>query len=115
MVNGLFKRVSDYAFARPTNVMSTKSSTCFEWSVKLVGTGLFHVGIAAKFKREMGAIFLYDKNAILYRSYCGSLSPVISVGPNKIYSSLPKHKTGDVIRFKFQPNRKKLVINLVRV
>ena len=115
VVNGLFKRVSDYAFARPTNVMSTKSSTCFEWSVKLVGKGLFHVGIAAQFKRHMGAIFLYDKNAILYRSYCGSLSPAISVGSNKIYTSLPKHNTGDVIRFKFQPHTKKLIINLVRL
>ena len=115
MTNDIFKRVSDYAFARPSNFMSTKSETCFQWAVRLIGTGIFHVGIAAQFKRDMSAIYMYDQNAILYRSYCRSLSPVISVGSDKIHLNLPRHKNGDVIRFEFQPHRKKLVINLVRV
>ena len=39
----------------------------------------------------------------------------INVGKKSIHSNLTEHKTGDVIRFRFQPQTKKLLIYLIRV
>ena len=37
----------------------------------------------------------------------------ITVGLNTVHSNLMEHKNGDVIRFRFQPRTKKLLIDLV--
>ena len=113
MTNGIFKSLLNYGHARATNVMSTQSPTDFEWSVKLVGGWNFSVGIASQLKRDSQFIQRYDQNAILYRSYEGPL-PDIKIGSRVIHSNVTKHKTGDVIRFRFQPHAKKLIIDLVR-
>ena len=113
MTDGIFIRDGLSAYARAAEVMSTQSETDFEWSVKLIGDSFFNVGIGSQLKREDSAIFNYDQNAILYRSY--SDSTVISIGSNKIHRNLPKQETGDVIKFRFEPQRKKLVIDLVRI
>ena len=113
MINGLFKSLENYGHARATNDMSTQSSTDFEWSVKLVSGWNFCVGIASQLKRENIFINTNDQNAILYRSYEGH-KPDIKVGSYIIHRDVTKHKTGDVIRFRFQPQSKKLLIDLVR-
>jgi len=113
VTNGVFKP-SDYgAFTRATHVMSTKSATDFEWSLKLVGTANINVGIASQLKHKTKDICDYDQNAILYTIPNASNSEIKS-GSNIIHSSLTKYKTGDIIRFRFQPHVKKLVIDLVR-
>ena len=113
MTNGIFKSSENYGSARATHVMSTQSSTDFEWSVKLVGGWNFCVGIASQLKRESRSISTYDQNAILYRSY-ERLKPDIQIGPHLIHRDVTKHQNGDVIRFRFQPHAKKLLIDLVR-
>ena len=95
--------------------MSTKSATGFEWSVKLFGASYFNVGIASHLKEEGDFISEYDQNAILYCSWLET-SSCIKLGTNVIHSNLAKLKNEDVIRFRFKPHAKKLVINLkVRV
>ena len=119
-----FSMVGGGAYARATNVMSTQSETDFEWSVKLIGTGYFHVGIASQLRRaakysrsihrrEVFDISLYDRNAIIY--YSNINSPIIRIGLNTIHSDLTPQNFGDIIRFRFQPKAKKLVIDLVRI
>ena len=118
-MNGIFKRLGELGATRATNIMSTRSTSGFEWSVKLncSGSSCFEVGIASIFKLEdfasMHAVFNYDKTAILY-SVDGSAETRIFSRKNKVHSNLPQHKIGDVIRFKFQPLTKKLIIELVR-
>ena len=114
MINGIFKTSRACGYARVTTVMSTESSTDFEWSVKLVGGWNFYVGIASQLKQRNEYIETYDRNAILYRSYKDH-KPDIQVGSHVIHPDVTKHKTGDVIRFRFQPHAKKLLIDLVRI
>ena len=118
VTDSIFKSLSQYACARAGEVMSTESEADFQWSIKLCGGREFDVGIASQFKQENSFISNYDQNAILYRSYDSQfspVSPVISIGSNPIHENLPNQKAGDVIRFSFQPQRKKLVIDLVRI
>ena len=91
--------------------MSTESATDFEWSVKFVDNVNFNLGIASQLKPEMAdtGIFGYDQNAILLNT-----NSYIWTGSNIIKSSLSEYKSGDVIRFRFQPHAKKLAIDSVR-
>ena len=89
--------------------MSTNSTTDFDWSVKIEGKPVFNVGIASQIKPEQKDIYNYDQNAIMYTNYNNS----IKVG-KEIHSELTQGKIGDIIRFRFQPNGKKLVIDSVR-
>ena len=91
--------------------MSTQSPTDFEWSVKIIGgTGCFGVGIASELRRNYGTIDEYDENAIFY---WGCTEPIIDKGMSTVHSDLEELESGDVIRFRFQPKRKKLLIELV--
>ena len=113
MKDGIFKITPfGHSYARATEVMSTQSETDFKWSVKLLGDFWFSVGIASQLKREENRIFDYDHDAILY--YTNRDSPIISIGSNTIHSNLRTQEIGDIIRLRFQPQRKKLVIDLVR-
>ena len=69
MTNGIFKRSGDYAATRETNIMSTQSTSDFEWSVKLIysGSTWFFVGIASIFKLENAFIENYDENLCYLR------------------------------------------------
>ena len=91
--------------------MSTESATDFDWSVKIDGDTVFNIGIASQFKPESSDIYDYDQNAIMITN-----DPSLSIkfGKKTIYSNLTEYKTGDIIRFRFQPNGKKLVIDSVR-
>ena len=112
MKDGIFK--SGNPRARAAEVMSTKSENDFKWSVKLVGEYGFEVGIASvQLNQENDWISWCDRNAVLYSS-CNCESG-ITIGKHEIHKDLPEHKKGDVIRFRFQPQRKKLVIDLVRI
>ena len=115
--NGIFKSDS-FGYARATNIMSTKSETDFEWSVKLFGGPDFSVGIASKFRPFLSTvntlncnlIYTYDQNAIMYSSYNAD----IRVGENSIHANLMEHQSEDVIKFRFQPRTKKLLIDRTR-
>ena len=99
--------------ARAADSMSSQSATGFQWYIKLIGDTDFYVGIASQeLKRDQSLICDTDSKAILYCS--NSKSPVIQIGPHVIHSNLTERKTGDVINFQFQPQAKKLVIELVR-
>ena len=93
--------------------MSTQSATEIEWSVKLMGHSYFFVGIASDSKPECSNIPDMDSNAIVYYSNNGS--PQIQVGNEVIHSNLSTQNNGDVIRFRFRPHSKKLVIDAVRL
>lgn len=114
--NGIFKRLDQYGFARATDVMSTQSPFCFEWSVKCTGSYLC-VGIASELKRKNKFIVNYDQSAILLsvKFFTNDNKPVITRGNNKIYSNLTEYKDGDIIRFRFDPHAKKLLIDSVRI
>lgn len=114
MTNGIFKCTSSTAFARATANMSTQSTSTFEWSVKIIETSQFgfRVGIASQFQRNNNYIHTYDDNALLYYN---NSTPVIKKGRETIHSNLTEHKSGDVIKFIFQPDAKKLFIKIVRV
>ena len=107
MTGGIFKREGAYCYARATEIMSTQSATGFEWSIKLM-KGYIFTGIASQFKQEKKFIRDYDPAAI------SIFLTQIRLGSRVIHDNLPGHKTGDIIRFQFQPERKKLVIHSVR-
>ena len=126
MTNGRFKQLNVYphdSSARATNVMSTQSAFCFEWSVKCIGS-LFCVGIASEFKPEANTyIFNHDQNAILF-AFFGSERAKIIMGSKTIHSNLTnivtKYKIEDdlctcTIRFRFDPHAKKFFIDSVRI
>ena len=114
MAGGKFEKDGCFAYARAKEIMSTQSETDFEWSVKLVGYQYFSVGIASQLKPEDSYISKYDNNAIVY--YSNLLSPIIQVESIRtIHENLPEQNTGDVIKFRFETQRKKLVIDLVRI
>ena len=113
MTNGIFKPLGTYSHARAPDVMSTQSAVGFEWTIKLIGryTESFYVGIASMIKPEDSKIYSYDQNSVLYSTHYRD----IRVGSTPLHSNLTEHKDGDVIRFRFQPQTKKLLIDLVRV
>ena len=111
MTKDLFQRVDEYAHGRAETVMSTGSSTTFEWAVTLSGVRFF-AGIASQLRPECGNVYNYDKNAVLY--YVDHETSLIRAGSRIIHSNLRKYKCGDIIRFRFQPQRKKLAIDAVR-
>ena len=104
-----------YAYARAIDVMSTQSTTDFEWSVRLCNAAFgqciaLQLGIASQLIPQQESIRAYDQNAIMYHSW-GVQS--ITKGEIEIHKDrVPTYKLGDVIRFAFQPQRKKLVIDL---
>ena len=113
MTGGVFKRNGDFAYARAAEVMSTKSETDFEWSVKINDYCCFAIGIASKLKRANEWIEDYDQNAIFLS--IDNDSQCILEGSIDVHANIKHNPTsGDVIRFRFEPQRKKLVIDLVR-
>ena len=110
MTYDIFKPLDYCAYIRATNVMSTESTTDYEWSVKVAGSAKIYVGIVSELSVPRDSDIYYgDQNAIIYSHRTSS----IIMGPKTIHSKL-KHKTGDIIRFRFQSDIKKLLIDLVR-
>ena len=110
MEGGIFKPTKDWAFARGIDIMNSKSSKTFRWSVRLTDNGGFFTGIASKLKGSNAWIDGYDKNSILF-----------SLFESKIYKGLSKSfpsnitnvKSGDEVHFRFQPKLKKFSITFV--
>ena len=106
VTNGIFKPSGMLAYARASTVMSTQSTTDFEWSVELFGP-FFGIGIASEL--DPGAFICHhDEEAILL-----DVGNAISRGMIEIHSGLENLQTEDVIHFKFQPGTKKFVIEWV--
>ena len=109
----IFKRIIStkhpIASVRAPEIMNTKSETEFQWSVELTGTRLFHVGIATTLQRSKEHICKYDFEAIYYSS-----GGYVCDGRKTIQVSDKNHedRSGDVISFKFQPQSKKLYVQL---
>ena len=110
MTNDKFERVNEFAYARAADLMSTQSAIGFEWSVKLIGHAHFVVGIGSRLVKSNAYIHATDHNTILYCSNNGSAA--ILNRSRIMYPNLQRQETGDVIRFKFQPHIKKLLIQL---
>ena len=111
VANGIFTRLDWDAHARAKNVMSTGSTTTFEWSVTLSGP-CFNVGIASQLTPEETHVSSYDSENVIYYHADTPKSSIRS--PSKFYPNLRKYKAGDIIHFRFDPQRKKLVINAIR-
>ena len=112
VTNNVFKTSEWYAHARASDVMSTQSSTNFEWSVKLIDNyhiPYFYVGIASQLKPKHQFISNYDQDSIIY----SDRQETIKMGSSTMHENVAR--TGDIIHFKFEPSRKKLVIDLVRI
>ena len=93
---------------RAPEIMNTQSTTEFQWSVKLIGTRLFNVGIATTLKRSKQHICTYDLEAIYY----SSAGYLWNVQKQKPIGDFDTQKSGDIISFKFQPQSKKLHVKL---
>ena len=111
VTDGIFETEVIDGYARATEIMSTQSSTSFEWTIKPMGK-LIMAGIASLFKPEEIFIHINDPTAITYSA--GAKDGQIRLGSRVIHHNVPLRKTGDIIRFQFQPERKKLVIHSVR-
>ena len=109
---GIFKPTEVYAFARGLDIMNSKSSKTFRWSVRLLTCiNWFSIGIASKLERGNAWIHDYDRNSIFFDPY-----------DEKIYNGMGKNfpsnitnvKPGDEIHFRFEPKLKKFTISFVR-
>ena len=93
-------------------MMSTKSAIGFEWSVKLIGHSNFVVGIASGPLQKFTSLRdRLDQNAILYCSNNGSKHLSTIITRTRIVDLKQRQVTGDVARFKFQPQRKNLSLS----
>ena len=90
--------------------MSTESETNFEWSVKLICAGNFNVGIASHLDPKQKDMCHFE-NTISYTNANNQTS--IKIGSKVVHVDVAKYKSGDVIRFRFQPHAEKLFIDLV--
>ena len=111
VTNGIFKRLGSWAYARSTETMSIESGDHYEWSVELIGSQYFYVGIATRLDNGCSSIQSNDPNAILFNS--NRNDPIIFIGTRTIHSGLRPQQTGDIIRFAFNPVAKKLEIDIM--
>ena len=113
MEGGIFKPTQmGYAFARGMDIMNSKSSSTFRWSVRL--TGGIYIGIASKLERKDAWIEDNDENSIIFHPL--SSPPKIYKGSSESFpSNITNVKRGDEIHFRFQPKLKKFSISLVRL
>ena len=130
MEGGNFKPAGKYCYAQATEVMNSKSSNDFRWSVRFIvhqnRPELACFGIASKcrFIHHAGSRVadIYDENAIILgfhrtdRRFYNRITVEKTNGNtqknliNKIISSANE----DEIHFRFQSKLKKLSISLVR-
>ena len=107
-----FKTTEYYAFARVMDIMNTKSSQNFRWSMRLTGDGWIYIGIASKLERKNDCIENYDENSILFSPF----DKIICKGLSKHFpSNIAIAKSGDEIHFRFQPKLKKFSISMVNL
>ena len=109
MEGGHFKTTGDNGYARATEVMNSKCSNNFRWSILLRTKKIpIWIGIASKLQHTDDTINSYDKNAILCLPTVGSIFHRETIAGTNL-----KLKSGDAIHFIFQSKLKKFSIILV--
>ena len=115
MEGGSFSPAQAGGYVRATEIMNSKSSNDFRWSVRLTDSGWIGLGIASNVlvQNELSETFnYYDENAIVYFPFAGSIWKGKASIKRK---GLARNVTsGDEIHFRFQPKMKKFFISLVR-
>ena len=106
-------RFADTLHVRATEMMNSKSSNDFRWSVRLADIKWVCFGIASNelVQNELPeTINTNDKNAIVYYPYSGSIRK-----GQILVQTLPTTNVtpGDEIHFRFQPKMKKFLISFV--
>ena len=107
--SGSFKATNQCAFTRVMDIMNTKSSKTFRWSVRLIGDSWVYTGIASKLEQRRAWIEDYDENSIIFYPYMSK----ICKGTKESPSNITNVKSGDEIHFRFQPKFKKFSVSLV--
>ena len=105
---GSFKTTKDNGFVRAMEIMNSKSSNEFRWSVKITDDAWIAIGIASKLNQK-NEVYVSDENSIMIHPYAGS----IWAGNRISHGGLTVTRSGAECHFKFQPKMKKLVITFV--
>ena len=109
MEGGHFTSTGEFGYARATEVLNSKCTNDFRWSVALRTDKPIWIGIASKLQRTDDNIKSYDENAILCYPTGGSFfQGEITEGSQNLVAQL-----GDEIHFIFQSKLKKFSIILV--
>ena len=111
---GSFKSTDDFGFARAPEIMNSKDSKDFRWSIWLTGGVSTYIGIATKLNPTHEFIGDNDDDAIFVNPHYGNMwkgRTMIQGLSNQ--RSFIKAKIGDEIHFKFQPKLKKFTISIV--
>ena len=105
-----FKSTADRGFVRAMEIMNSKSSNDFRWSIRITDDPWIGIGIASKLKRTKDqAIYTTDENSIIFFPWIGN----IWTGNRILHEEICKTKSGAECHFKFQPKMKKLLISFV--
>ena len=122
-MEGDFKPACKYCFARATEVMNSKSSNDFRWSIRFNGhqnrPKRAFIGIASKFKFQNGhTVPKWPYNAIVlgfHRTDRRFYNRITVENKQKyLINKIIRSANEDEIHFRFQSKLKKLSISLVR-
>ena len=110
MEGGSFKTTANRGFARAMEIMNSKSSNDFCWSVRITDDQCTAIGIATKLKQINEPIYnKQDENSIIFYPCHGN----IWAGQTVLHEGISKTKSGAEYHFRFQPKTKKLLISFV--
>ena len=91
-------------------IMNSKSSNEFRWSVRITDDPWIAIGIATKLKQVKAPIFnTQDENSIIFYPCYGN----IWAGKTLVHEAICMTNFGAEYHFKFQPKMKKLFILVV--
>ena len=106
---GVFKATEARGYARATEIMNSKSTHDYRWSIRIIGQESIYIGIASKLKRTQDWILYYDENSLTYAPLGGYVWKANTVIEHKFI----KADSGDEVHFRFQPKLKKFSISFV--
>ena len=106
---GDFKATEDQGYARATEIMNSKSTHDYRWSIRIIGDESIYIGIASKLKRTHDWILYYDENSLTY----APLDRYVWKADTVITHNFIKAKSGDEVHFTFQPKLQKFSISFV--
>ena len=91
--------------------MNSNSAHDFQWSV-MIKDGAVRIGITSKLQQKGDLIETFDKNAIIYSPWYGT---ICTGGKNRreVQANIARPESGDVIHFKFSPKLMKFSISVV--
>ena len=105
----IFNAHGDNGFARATRKMNSKSKQDFRWSLRLYAANAIGIGIASTLPSKNDNIRTFDKNAIIYYPYIGTVMKEMK----RLESNIIVANAGDEIHLRFQPQLKKFIITFV--